>query len=67
MEWCPMCQVPKPIQLYKSSEQWMKRCRDCNSMMGMATPEDMNKIIVERDFYKSKFYEGDLKCKKSQD
>lgn len=68
MEWCPLCQQLKPFQVYNHNNQWFKRCRDCNASMGMYTVEDANKIIVERNFYKGKFYDEELKsCKKSQD
>ena len=67
MEWCPMCQCLKPIQVWNYVNQWIKRCRDCNSSMGQLTVEDVNKMIGERDYYKKFFYESELeKCKKSQ-
>jgi hypothetical protein len=68
MEWCPMCQVLKPFQVYNINNQWFKHCRDCNALMGMFTAEEANKINVERNFYKSKFYNEELKsCVKNQD
>jgi len=60
MEWCPMCQQQKPIQVYSYINQWIKRCRDCNSQLGMFTVEDANKTIVERDYFKKIFYEKEL-------
>jgi hypothetical protein len=58
----------KPFRVYKINDQWFKNCNECNASMGMYTAEDANKILVERNFYKGKFYEGELKlCKKSQD
>ena len=65
MEWCPMCQCLKPIQVTNFSNMWTKSCRDCNSSMGMFTKEDANKIIVERDFYKKYFYDKELENEKT--
>jgi hypothetical protein len=63
-----MCQQLKPFRVYNNNNQWFKNCSDCNAAMGMYTAEDANNILVERNFYKRKFYEGELKsCQKSQD
>lgn len=65
MEWCPMCQSIKPISVNGYMNTWTKRCRDCNSFMGMFTAEEANKLIVERDYFKKIFYERELNDEKT--
>jgi uncharacterized protein (DUF983 family) len=64
MEFCANCEEIKPYRVVEFFKRYVKNCRDCGSQMGFISIEEINKIIVERDFYKKKFYERELKNEK---
>jgi len=61
MEFCSNCQALKPYRLAEFCVTYVSKvCQDCGMGMGSIEVVDLNKIVVERDFYKKKFYEREI-------
>ena len=64
MKNCGWCQQPKRFRAQVCGAKFPIVCRDCGSKVGDLGWEEINHIIVERDYYKKEFYKKTLTKKK---
>ncbi len=64
MEFCSNCQTIKPYRIVEFYKRLVKNCRDCGFQMGFIEIEELNNIITECNFYKTKFYKREIEDEK---
>lgn len=68
MEFCPHCQKMKPFYVQEYSGQIIKKCRDCQMMIGYIAIPEINILINELNFYKGMFYKTEIEsCQKNSE
>jgi hypothetical protein len=54
---CSWCDSVNQLEAMVSSAKMPVICKNCGTKLGYIDCDDLNKIIIERDYYKKKFYE----------
>jgi hypothetical protein len=57
---CSWCDSVNQLEAMVCGARMPMICKDCGTKLGYIDWSELNKILVERDYYKKKFYEQTL-------